>query len=177
MLCGYLDAAVAGDITIDRVHISAVLDHDRRSITSAFVSIICSAALVSLEVTRSECSAEGPKETPYSRERISLATCCGGGILIVCLVRESSYFFVHAVAAATAFGCAVMLVWVVALSMEDRSLRRRALRLAFMLSVVCTITGMAQAGSIFEVWSLPSALLALGEWFLVLGFAICVAVI
>lgn len=185
MGCGYIDAIVTNDISMDRVHISAVLDHDRRSVTSALVSIICSGALVGLEVTRrSNGHADGPKQrasrhTPYSRERISLATCCGAGILVVCLVRESSFFFVHAGAAAVAFGAAVMLVWLNALlvPLEEAASRKRALRLAFGLSAICCITGTAQGLSIIEYIAFPSALLAIGEWFLVVGFAIAISVI
>ena len=178
---GYLDAIVAGDIAMDRVHISAVLDHDRRSVTSALVSIVCSGALVGLEVTR--CT-NGPKphaskHAPYSRERASLATICGAGILVVCLVRESSFFLVHAGAAAVAFGAAVMLVWLNALlvPLEEAASRKRALRLAFGLSAICCVTGTAQGLSIIEYIVFPSALLAIGEWFLVVGFAVAISVI
>ena len=163
MACAYGDAFLSGDLDAGKAHISAVLDHSRRSLVSVVIGLLAWVSLVKLELHRPASGAA---------YRLALASLSGLGIVTTAAVRESGNFPVHAVAACTAFGAAILLTWF--LVADETSLRR-----AQLLTVVCVITGglqFAYLGGLVDKAQFPSWMLGLGEFVMVVLFGYTISV-
>ena len=169
MLFAYAHALWSGELDMARFHISAVLDHDWRSVACAWIGVYALLTLVILEHRRFIAG----ESKPTRALRIGLATSCGVGIILCCTVRESSYLVSHRLAAAFGFGSAVLLVLVIALV---SGVGRAA---AATLCVFLAVTGACQGAHIVGTWHglqlLPSWTLGCLEIVLVLGFGTCMS--
>eukprot|EP00928_Gymnodinium_smaydae_P073573 TRINITY_DN56764_c0_g1_i1.p1 TRINITY_DN56764_c0_g1~~TRINITY_DN56764_c0_g1_i1.p1 ORF type:complete len:256 (+),score=34.09 TRINITY_DN56764_c0_g1_i1:87-854(+) len=150
---GYLDAFFSGELNWSRLHISAILDHDRRALLGGMLSIVVGPAVVSLEAAR---------DMPHEHPRLALAFVVGYGILMTCVVRESACFVLHAGGACVGFGASVLLVWLCAINQPEHNLRVGIL-MTGLLSLVCVLTGILQFLKIAGMLKFPSGALALGE--------------
>ncbi|KAL1496624.1 hypothetical protein AB1Y20_014228 [Prymnesium parvum] len=160
---GYAHQLWSAQLRLDNLHISGMLDDDRRSALCGAVALVSALALLALELAR-----------PLARRalRLLLAGACGAGILLTCHVRESAHFPLHAFAACLAFGAGILLLWVVLLASGAGG---GALAAARALSVVCAITAVAQALKLLQLVRLPMLVLAAGEAMMVLGFGASIA--
>lgn len=139
-----------------------VLDHSVRAPLCACVGVVGFFSMVVLEVARA---------LPRKAMRVGLAAASGSGIVLTCIMSESRFVNSHRAAAALAFGAAVLLVWVVALT------SRHGIRAAIGLTVIVASTGAAQGAHIVALQSglevLPSYMLASLEVAGLIGFAVC----
>lgn len=165
---GYLDALLCGELTWEKAHISAVLDHDRRALLCTIMAMFCLYFMYDLEEKR--------VAVPFSAYRKSLATCCGLGIVLTCIVRESACFALHAGGACLAFGAAVVLVMLIATNQPEEN-RTKSIRTASLLMVVCGITGSLQFAKIGGLFHFPSWALATGECIIVVGYGIAISIL
>lgn len=165
---GYLDALICGELSWEKLHISAVLDHNRRALFCAIMAVLMVPFM---------CWAEDKRSTiPFRTLRITLAACCGLGIVLTCLVRESACFVLHAGGACMAFGAAVVLILVVA-SHQPEAKRASSIRHAVTLMVVCGVTGTAQFLKIAGLTPFPSWALAAGECIMVILFGCAISLL
>ena len=98
----YLDAWFEGSLPWDKIHISAVLDHERRASFAASIAILSTVSMFVLEWTRSL--------VLLRSLRLGLALSTGLGIFAVSVIRESHSYFLHCVFTVVAFSAAVILV-------------------------------------------------------------------
>mmetsp|Transcript_30487 Transcript_30487/g.50503 ORF Transcript_30487/g.50503 Transcript_30487/m.50503 type:complete len:204 (+) Transcript_30487:33-644(+) len=167
LACGYSHALLRGDLSLQNSHISAVIDHKQASLLCGLISVASGAALVALELTR-----------PIALRglRVALALNVSVGILTTCIVRESSWYLVHALSACIAFGAAMLLVCIVARCQPAHARKTECMRLASLLFAACFITGVAQGSYLLKLTFMPSFALAVGECSMVLGFGLAVSV-
>lgn len=163
MASAYGDAFLSGDLDASKAHISAVLDHWRRSFVCVLIGFVALAALINLEAKR--CTAR-------RATRLALAWTSGVSIVAVAAIRESHYFPAHAFFSCAAFGAAVLLAWLLA---EDAASVRRAA----LLSAVCAATGglqFAYLAGLVDKAQFPSWALGAGEFALVVLFGHTISV-
>ena len=157
---GYLASFCRGTLSWEKLHISAVLDHQATSLLCGFISLLPGVALLTLEATR---------PSAYRRLRLWLAGLIMGGILLTCAVRESECFVVHAGGACVAFGAGVLLVCVIA-ACQPACVGATVIKAAALMSVVCVATGLLQGLYLLGLVPWPSAALAFSECSMVIGF-------
>lgn len=169
MCVAYSHAAIAGELTLERFHISAVLDDDVRCVICACVGAVALVTLTFLEWKR---------DLPHPKLRIGLAALCGVGIILTCVIREKAHDLAHRLVAALGFGAAVLLTLLIAnLDVTHRG-RKAAIALATTLILTGAAQGLNLVGKLylelgFDV--LPSWALGCLEIVLVLGFGVCMA--
>ena len=153
--------AFEGELRLEKIHVSGMLDNETRSLLCGMVAIISGIALLAGEISR--------PVSAFLPLRIVLAGATGVGILLVCLVRESRNNPLHVVFACLAFGSGIALIWVV-LYTTNRVYKGWARFPAMILLLVCAITGVGQGLNIAKLWKLPTTWLAIAEAIMILLF-------
>ena len=153
--------AFEGELRLEKIHVSGMLDNETRSLLCGMVAIISGIALLAGELTR--------PVSAYLPLRLVLAGACGVGILLVCLVRESRNNPLHVVFACLAFGSGIALIWVV-LYTTNRAYKGWARFPSMILLLVCVVTGVGQGLNIAKLWKLPTTWLAIAEAIMILLF-------
>ena len=153
--------AFEGELRLEKIHVSGMLDNETRSLLCGMVAIISGIALLAGEISR--------PVSAFLPLRIVLAGATGVGILLVCLVRESRNNPLHVVFACLAFGSGIALIWVV-LYTTNRVYKGWARFPAMILLLVCAVTGVGQGLNIAKLWKLPTTWLAIAEAIMILLF-------
>jgi hypothetical protein len=153
--------AFEGELRLEKIHVSGMLDNETRSLLCGMVAIISGIALLAGEISR--------PVSAFLPLRILLAGATGVGILLVCLVRESRNNPLHVVFACLAFGSGIALIWVV-LYTTNRVYKGWARFPAMILLLVCAVTGVGQGLNIAKLWKLPTTWLAIAEAIMILLF-------
>ena len=152
---GYLHAHSSGDLSWERSYVSAMLDDPLRSPLCACISLLSLYTLVALECSR---------DLDFRLLRVSLAIVCCFGIFLLCLIRESKWWFGHVLTTCVAFSAGLALVVVGTLCNHNRKGFDAASWIpAIALAVLTFITGTAQMLHVISIIYLSPALLALGE--------------
>ena len=167
LVAAYAHAIYFGQLTLDRSHISAVLDDDHRSRICATISSVGMLSMVQLELAR---------DLPMLAVRSMLAGVSGASILATCLIRESHNHAVHVVVASLAFGAGVLLVNLIPAISRGQKF---AMKSGKWLGVCLLVTGALQGMSLLDqAWRgcafLPSCVLGALEIMLILGFTGCI---